>query len=91
MMYVFLCKVTDCVIHFCLQSSLRVILPPNFSLDNITYYYVGYLEEWVEFLYLEPICLHNVKLLIYVIFVLCFHCVSAVTFYTGTCYAYWFG
>ena len=51
-------------------------LTPNFSLNNITYYYEGYLEEWVEFFYLEPIwghCLHNVKLLIYVIFVLCFH------------------
>ena len=43
MMYMFYVKLQ--IIHFCLKSLLRVILPPNFSWDNNTYYYGEYLED----------------------------------------------
>ena len=45
MMYMFLCQVTERVIHFCLQSLLRVILPPNFTWDNKIYHYEEYIED----------------------------------------------
>ena len=44
-LYMFLCQVAEHVMHFCLQSLFRVILPPIFSWDNNAIYYEGYLKD----------------------------------------------